>query len=166
MAECPKDKGDFIRPGKNSLSRYNSHVGKQTQRLLEAPVVDSKCFLALPALSFLLYPYFNAYYPRMCSPFSLQPWQWAPTSLGHSYASALRKKWPSDEGQLWLVRKQWHSWPSSCRSLCLMNIWEWGGAFNQGWSTSTYLKSSEYQAWPYQSLCRRQWPITWMRRVS
>lgn len=33
LTECPKVKGDFIRPGKNSISRYNPHVGTQTQRL-------------------------------------------------------------------------------------------------------------------------------------
>lgn len=42
---APKDKKHHLRPGKNSMSRDNSRVDEQTQKLLEVP--DDKCVIPL-----------------------------------------------------------------------------------------------------------------------
>lgn len=108
---------------------------------------------------FLLYP-FDPSLPRMCSLKALlfAALIRAPTSLGHSHFSALRNKWPTDEGKLWFVRKQWYSWPSNWRSLCIKSMWVWGSTFDQSWSKDlqdprTSLKSSEHPAWSSPLLC-------------
>ena len=77
---------------------------------------------------------------RLCclgcvSPAFLQPWQRVLFSLGHSYFSALRNKWPSDEGKLRFVRN--NDTGDLCRSLCLMSMWVSGSAFNQIWNTDS-----------------------------
>lgn len=138
-------------PGAISLLEHKYRVTQRDQ--LTSWLIPSVLYFCF----FLLYP-FNPLLPRMGSPWFLQPWQWAPTSLAHSFFSALRNKWPSDEGQLSFVRKQWHSWPPNCRSPCLMSMWVGGSTLYQSWSTvledpSIYLKSSEHQAWSSQLLC-------------
>lgn len=111
-------------------------------------------------LYFLILPTWDAQ-PK--APF-LQPWHWAPTSLGHSHFSAVKNKWPSDEGQLRFVRKQWHSWPPNCRALCLVSIWVRGDMCDQSCSTdlgdlSTCLKvlNTRHDHLNYCACIRDQW---------
>lgn len=116
LAECPEGQGT------SSQTRKEFHIWGQflcwgtNAEALRGTGAWWQVY-HLFALSDPSLPGMHSQKPPFCSPDNEHP----PLCVIHTSLS-LKNKCPSDEGQLRFVRKQWHSWPSNCRSLCLVSI--------------------------------------------